>query len=134
VEGFLKSKYGKNGTTHYNMEETYLSAYVFKYGLEKAIKAVGIEGVTPRAIRDHSGGVRVEDDVSPEGLVWIDDQNFNAWLKPKIGQCQADGSFKIVKASDEHVAPDPYSIYPDIGKCTADGLKAPDGKLRKGVI
>jgi urea transport system substrate-binding protein len=134
VEGFLKSKYGKNGTTHYNMEETYTSAYVFKYGLEKAIKAVGLEAVTPRAIRDHSGGLRVEDDVSPEGLIWIDDQNFNTWLKPKIGQCQADGSFKIVKASEQHVAPDPYSIYPDLGKCTANGLEAPDGKTRKSVI
>jgi urea transport system substrate-binding protein len=134
VEGFLKSKYGKNGTTHYNMEETYLSAYVFKYGLEKALAAVGYDGLTPRAIRDHSGGIKVEDNVSPEGLIWIDDKNFNAWLKPKIGQCQADGSFKIVKTSDQHVAPDPYSIYPDSGKCTADGLMAADGKVRKSVI
>jgi len=107
---------------------------VFKAGLEKPIAAGGIEAVTPRSIRDHSGGVRIEDAVSPEGLIWIDDQNFNAWLKPKIGQCQADGSFKIVKSSAEHVAPDPYSIYPDLGKCTADGLKAADGKVRKSVI
>ena len=42
--------------------------------------------------------------------VWIDPDNFNIWLKPKIGQCQADGQFKIVKADDEHVAPDPFSI------------------------
>ena len=59
VEGFLKSKYGKNGTTHYNMEETYTSAYVFKYGLEKAIAKVGLENVTPaldpRQLRRHSG-------------------------------------------------------------------------------
>lgn len=134
VEGFLKSKYGKNGTTHYNMEETYTSAYVFKYGLEKAIAEAGIEHVTPRMIRNMSGGIRVEDKVSPEGLVWIDDQNFNCWLKPKIGQCQADGSFKIVKEASEHVAPDPYSIYPDLGKCTKDGLVAPDGKVRTSVI
>ena len=134
VETFLKSKYGKNGTTHYNMEETYLSAYVFKAGFEKAAAAVGFENVTPRAIRDHSGGVRVEDAVSPEGLIWIDENNFNCWLKPKIGQCQADGTFKIVKAADEHVAPDPYSIYPDAGVCTKDGLKAPDGKIRTNVI
>jgi len=134
VEGFLKSKYGKNGTTHYNMEETYISAYVFKYGLEKALAAVGYDALTPRAIRDHSGGIKVEADVAPEGLIWIDDKNFNTWLKPKIGQCQADGSFKIVKSADENVAPDPYSIYPESGKCTADGLVAPDGKIRKSVI
>ncbi|MFC3694403.1 transporter substrate-binding domain-containing protein [Chenggangzhangella methanolivorans] len=134
VENFLKSKYGKNGTTHYNMEETYLTAYVFKAGFEKAAAAVGFENVTPRAIRDNSGGIRVEDNISPEGLVWIDENNFNTWLKPKIGQCQADGTFKIVKAAAEHVKPDPYSIYPDAGTCTATGLKGPDGKLRTNVI
>ncbi len=135
VEGFLKSKYGKNGTTHYNMEETYLSAYVFKYGLEKLAKKNGsIDGITSRMLRDASGGVRVDADVSPEGAIWIDDQNFNTWLKPKIGQCQADGSFKIVKEAPENVAPDPYSIYPNAGKCTADGLKTADGKVRKNVI
>ena len=134
VEGFLKSKYGKNGVTHYNMEETYLSAYVFKSGFEKAAAAVGFENVTPRAIRDHSGGIHVGDAISPEGEIWIDENNFNTWLKPKIGQCQADGTFKIVKAADAQVAPDPYSIYPDAGVCTKDGLKAADGKLRKSVI
>ncbi|KQO98089.1 ABC transporter substrate-binding protein [Methylobacterium sp. Leaf92] len=135
VENFLKSKYGKNGSTHYNMEETYLSAYVFKAGLEAAIKKTGnVEDVTSRMIRDVSGGVRVEDDISPEGLIWIDGDNFNSWLKPKIGQCQADGSFKIVSEAKEHVAPDPYSIYPNAGKCTATGLVAPDGKSRKNVI
>lgn len=134
VENFLKSKYGKNGTTHYNMEATYNSAYVFKYGLEKTAAAVGVENVTPRAIRDNSGGIRVEDTISPEGLIWIDENNFNCWVKPKIGQCQGDGTFKIVKAAAEHVAPDPYSIYPDAGVCTKDGLKGPDGKIRKNVI
>ncbi|MEJ0093218.1 MAG: transporter substrate-binding domain-containing protein [Methylocella sp.] len=135
VESFLKSKYGKNGATHYNMEETYTSAYVFKYGLEAAIKKAGsIDGITPKMIRDASGGIKVEDEISPEGLIWIDDQNFNTWLKPKIGQCQADGSFKIVKQAEKQVAPDPYSIYPDVGVCTSTGLKAPDGKLRVNVI
>ncbi|WP_394689857.1 transporter substrate-binding domain-containing protein [Hoeflea sp.] len=134
VEGFLSSKYGKNGTTHYNMEETYISAYVFKAALEKAIEMHGIEDVTPRKIRDAAAGVRVEADVSPEGLVWIDENNFNTWLVPKIGQCQPDGSFKIVKEAPEHVAPDPYSIYPDLGTCTADGLLAPDGTLKTDVI
>ena len=134
VENFLKSKYGKNGVTHYNMEETYNSAYAFKYGLEKAIANEGVESVTPRAIRDASGGLQVPASVSPEGLVWIDAQNFNTWLVPKIGQCQADGSFKIVKEAPEQIAPDPYSIYPNLGVCTKDGLKAPDGKIRKNVI
>ena len=134
VESFLKSKYGKNGVTHYNMEETYISAYVFKYGLEKAIKALGHDGVTPRSIRDHTGGIVVDADVAPEGKIWIDPQNFNTWLRPKIGQCQASGGFKIVEALPDYVPPLPFSIYPDRGKCMADGLHAPDGKVRKNVI
>lgn len=134
VNGFLSSKYGKNGTTHYNMEETYTSAYVFKGALEKAIADHGVEEVTPRKIRDAAAGIRVEADVSPEGPIWIDKDNFNCWLVPKIGQCQADGSFKIVKEAPEHVAPDPYSIYPDVGTCTAEGLKTPDGTIKTNVI
>lgn len=134
VENFLGSPYGKNGTTHYNMEETYTSAYVFKGALEKAIADHGIEDVTPRKIRDAAAGIKLSADVSPEGEVWIDGENFNTWLVPKIGQCQADGSFKIVKEAPEHVAPDPYSIYPDIGSCTAEGLLAPDGTLKMNVI
>lgn len=47
---------------------------------------------------------------------------------------QGDGTFKVLKSADAHVAPDPFSIYPESGVCTKDGLKAPDGKIRKGVI
>ena len=135
VENYLKSKYGGGGVTHYNMEETYLSVYVWKAGVEKALAQTGnIEDVTPRMIRDVSGSVTIEDDVSPEGKVWIDPDNFNIWLKPKIGQCQPDGQFKIVKSAPEHVAPDPMSIYPERGVCKADGLHAPDGKIHKNVL
>ncbi len=135
VEGYLKSKYGGGGVTHYNMEETYLSVYVWKAGLENAAAASGdISEVTPRMIRDASASVELGDDVSPEGLVWIDPDNFNIWLKPKIGQCQSDGQFKVVKAAAEHVAPDPFSIYPERGVCKADGLLTPDGGTRKNVL
>jgi urea transport system substrate-binding protein len=134
VDGFLSSKYGKNGTTHYNMEETYLSAYVFKGAVEKAAAEYGMNEVTPERIRDMTAGLVVGDDVSPEGKIWIDPDNFNCWLKPKIGQCQGDGSFKIVKEAAEHVAPDPYSIYPEAGVCKSDGLHAPDGTVKVDVI
>ena len=135
VDGYLSSKYGGGGVTHYNMEETYLSFYVWKYGLERALEQTGnIEEITPRMIRDVSGNITVEDDVSPEGKVWIDPDNFNIWLKPKIGMCKPDGQFEIVKAADEHVAPDPMSIYPERGVCKADGLHTPDGKVKKSVL
>ena len=112
------------------MEETYLSAYVFKYGIERLPKQNGgIDGITSRMMRDASGGIRVEADVSPEGLIWIDDQNFNTWLKPKIGQCQADGSFKIVKEAPENVRPRPLlDLSEPLGVCTAD---RPEGARRQ---
>ncbi len=135
VEGYLGSKYGGGGVTHYNMEETYLSVYVWKAGVEKALAQTGdIEAITPRMIRDVSGHIEIGDDISPEGTVWIDSENFNIWLKPKIGQCQSDGQFKVVKAAPEHVAPDPFSIYPERGVCRADGLHTPDGGIRKNVL
>lgn len=135
VESYLSSPYGGGGVTHYNMEETYLSVYVWKAGLERALEQTGdIEEITPRMIRDVSGGIELGDDISPEGRVWIDPDNFNIWLKPKIGQCQSDGQFKIVKASPEHVAPDPFSIYPERGVCKADGLHTPDGDVLTNVL
>ena len=85
-------------------------------------------------IRDVSAGIEIGDDISPEGKVWIDPDNFNIWLKPKIGQCQADGQFKIIKAAEKHVAPDPFSIYPERGVCKADGLHAADGTIQKNVL
>ena len=136
VDGYLSSQYGGGGVTHYNMEETYLSVYVWKAGVEAALAAAGgdIEAVTPRMIRDNSGGIEIGDDISPEGKVWIDPDNFNIWLKPKIGQCQADGQFKVIKAANEHVGPDPMSIYPERGVCKADGLHTPDGRIVQNVL
>jgi urea transport system substrate-binding protein len=135
VENYLSSPYGGGGVTHYNMEETYLSVYVWKAGVERALEQTGdISEITPRMIRDVSGGIKLSDDISPEGEVWIDENNFNTWLKPKIGQCGADGQFNIVKAAPEHVEPDPFSIYPERGVCKADGLHTPDGAVRKNVL
>ena len=51
-----------------------------------------------------------------------------------MGKCQADGQFKIVKAADKHVGPDPFAIYPERGVCKADGLHKPDGTVEKNVL
>jgi urea transport system substrate-binding protein len=135
VDGYLSSKYGGGGVTHYNMEETYLAVYAWKLGVEKALVMTGdVTEITPRMIRDVSAGLVLDDDISPEGKVWIDPDNFNTWLKPKIAQCQSDGQFKVIKAAANHVAPDPMSIYPERGVCRADGLHTSDGKIMKNVL
>jgi len=134
VSDYLASKYGKGGVTHYNMEETYLSVFAFKYAFEKALEKAGsVEAVTPRMIRDVTPGLRIEDDISPEGLVWFD-ETCHLHLKPKIGQCGGDGQFKIVEASAKHIAPDPFVIYPERGVCKFDGLHTKDGKVLKSVL
>lgn len=142
VEEYLSSKYGGGGVTHYNMEETYLAILIWKKGIERALEETGgdWEAITPRMIRDVTGNwrdkgpVTLEDDESPEGKMWIDPDNFNAWLVPKIGQCQPDGQFKIVHNVGKHVAPDPFAIYPERGVCKADGLHQPDGSVKKDVL
>lgn len=134
VESYLASEYGGGGVTHYNMEETYLAVYVWKKGVERSIELNGYDGTTPTTIRDASAGIALTDEESPEGHVWIDEDNFNIWLKPKIGQCQSDGQFTIVKAADEHVAPNPFEIYPERGVCRADGLHTPDGRVEQDVL
>tara|TARA_R110001583_G_scaffold195551_1_gene375997 strand:+ start:7783 stop:9099 length:1317 start_codon:yes stop_codon:yes gene_type:complete len=135
VDGYLSSKYGGGGVTHYNMEETYLSVYFWKAGIEKALAQAGhIEEVTPRMIREVSGGLELGDDISPEGKVWIDPDNFNMWLKPKIAQCQSNGQFKVIKEAESQVKPDPFIIYPERGVCYADGLHTPEGQIEKNVL
>ena len=128
--------------THYNIEETYLGILIWAKGVERALEHTGgdWEAITPRMIRDVTGNwngqgpIGLSDEESPEGKVWIDPDNFNIWLKPKIGQCGSDGQFKIVKEADEHVFPDPFSIYPERGVCKADGLHKPDGTNHKDVL
>ena len=142
VQDYLASPYGGGGVTHYNMEETYTGILIWAKGVERALEHTGgdWEAITPRMIRDVSGNwngqgpVGLSDAESPEGKVWIDPDNFNIWLKPKIGRCGSDGQFTIVKEAAEHVPPLPFAIYPERGVCKADGLHKPDGTVQKDVL
>lgn len=135
VEGFLSSSYGGGGVTHYNMQDTYASVYYWKAGVERALAETGdIEEITPRMIRDVSGGIVLDDDISPEGRTWLDEQHMHAWKQPKIGRCRSDGQFEIVLQAGDHVEPDPFAIYPERGVCKIDGLHAPDGTVTPNVL
>ncbi|MGD9538713.1 MAG: transporter substrate-binding protein [Alphaproteobacteria bacterium] len=141
-EEYFASEWGKNGVTHYNMEETYTGILFWVKGLERALEETGgdWEAITPRMIRDVSGNwrdqgpVTLSDEESPEGKCWVDPENFNYHCVPKIGHCQANGQFDIVFTAPAHVAPDPFSIYPERGVCKVDGLHTPDGQVRTGVL
>ena len=141
VQEYFASEWGKNGVTHYNMEETYTGILFWVKALERALDNTGgdWEAITPRMLRDVSGNYKdqgpatLSDEESPEGKCWIDPENFNYHCVPKIGQCQADGQFKIVFSAEKHVPPDPFAIYPDHGVCKVDGPHKPDGKGEPGV-
>jgi urea transport system substrate-binding protein len=142
VSEYFASEWGKNGVTHYNMEETYTGILFWVKALERAYDETGgdWEAITPRMLRDVSGkwkgqdAITLTDEESPEGKCWIDPENFNYWCVPKIGQCGSDGQFKIVHNVNQHVPPDPFAIYPERGVCKVDGLHKPDGKVETGVL
>lgn len=142
VDAYLSSEYGGGGVTHYNMEETYLAILHWKNGVERALEETGgkWEEITPRMIRDASGDWNgqgpstLSDEDSPEGKVWLHAENFNHWVRPKIGQCNSQGQFEIVFQAEDHVEPLPMAIYPERGVCKADGLHRPDGSVVTGVL
>lgn len=129
VSRFLNSQYGSTKVTHYNMVNTYLAVYAFKLALEKAIEKYPLGVITPKLIRHLSAGLEIPENISPQGKVWIDPDNFGTAFIPKIGQAQANGQFEIVHTAADHIAPIPYAAYPEKGICYIDGLHTPDAKI-----
>lgn len=129
VEAFLASAHGASGVTHYNMEETYLSFLYFAKAVEAVVAAYGHDAVTAAAIRTASAGLELSADESPEGRVWIDPDNFNSHLTPKIGRFNAAGQVELLFSRGQTIAPEPFLLYPQRGTCRKDGLHLPDGRI-----
>lgn len=126
VEKFLSSPYGGSGVTHFNMENTYLAVLALERALINCLAIKNEDEIMPADIRAASAGLILEDEISPEGKVWIDQDNFCMAFVPKIGVCQSDGQFRILHMARNHVLPDPYALYPERGICRIDGLHTPD--------
>lgn len=133
VDGFLGSRHGGSGVTHYNMEATYLSFLFFKKAVERIVLADGVSALTPRRIRDASGGLSLDANLSPQGPIKIDPDNFNPWVVPKIGRFDSAGQVEVLLESSEWVEPRPFLLYPGRGECKADGLHLPSGKVVKAA-
>ena len=133
VESFLDSPYGGSGVTHYNMEETYLAFQYFRKAVEKLVVEDGIEALSPENVRRHSSGLVLTEEESPEGEVKIDPNNFNSWLKPKIGRFNSKGQIDVLWQRDRNLEPMPYLLYPQRGICRPDGLHLPDGQIVKAA-
>ena len=133
VDQFLGSRYGESGVTHYNMEETYLTFLYFKKAVERVIEEEGQTAISPMKLRQYSAGLELKESESPEGVVQIDQQNFNSWLTPKIGKFDANGQINLLFQQDQLIPPNPYILYPQRGECLASGLQLPNGKLIKAA-
>jgi urea transport system substrate-binding protein len=112
----VKQRFGDKAVTHHAMECSYWQVYIFKQAAENA------QDLNPEKLRVASLGQKFE---APSGPVEIDPDNGNAWLTPRIGQCQADGQYKIVDEYKEPIKPLPYVAYGENEKnlyCTTKGL------------
>lgn len=114
VEAY-KAKWGGDKVTHFVSESSYFQVHLFK----QAVAKLAASDIDPETIRE---AVKGEQFHAPQGLVKVEQENLHCWLRPKIGQCQADGQFKILKQTADWLEPDPYKAYPN-QKCTAEGLK-----------
>ncbi|MEQ8348963.1 MAG: transporter substrate-binding domain-containing protein [Sneathiellaceae bacterium] len=114
VEAY-RARWGADKVTHFVSEPAYFQVFLFKQAVEK----LAASDITPPNIRE---AIKGEEMVAPQGKVMIERANLHTWLWPKIGQCQADGQFKILKQSDNWLEPVPYSAY-DGQVCKEDGLQ-----------
>lgn len=133
VDEFLSSEYGESGVTHYNMEETYLTFLYFKKAVEKLVLEEGEAAISPPKIREYTAGLKLSANESPEGPVKIDENNFNSWLTPKIGKFNSQGQIDLLFQQQYPIAPEPFKLYPHRGKCMADGLHLPNGRIVKAA-
>lgn len=129
VEQFLASPHGRSGVTHYNMEETYLSFLYFQKAVERIVSVEGPAALSPSAVREHSAGLSLSAEESPEGAVRLDPDNLNSWLTPKIGRFNNQGQIDVLFEKESQIPPKPYLLYPGRGSCQLDGLHLPSGKV-----
>jgi len=114
VEAY-RSRWGGDKVTHFVSEPSYFQVYLFK----QAVQKLSAGDISPKTIRE---AIKGEEMIAPQGKVRIEPENLHSYLWPKIGQCQSDGQFKMLKTTSEWLAPEPYKAYPN-QTCTESGLK-----------
>ncbi|MBZ9772536.1 transporter substrate-binding domain-containing protein [Mesorhizobium sp. CO1-1-8] len=81
------------------------AAYVAVHLLAKAIADAGTDEVG--AVKRAAASQRLD---APQGMVWLDGATMHAYLTPRIGISNRQGSFDIVATAAAPVGPDPYLI------------------------
>lgn len=97
-----EARWPELGPTSADAEASYVAVHL----LAKAIVAAGDDGL--HAVRSALSTVAFD---APQGLVRIDPENRHAYLRPRIGISQTDGTFRIVAEYPSAIRPDPYLVW-----------------------
>jgi urea transport system substrate-binding protein len=95
----FKARYGKDAAIGDISQSGYLAPWFWKAAVEKA----GSFDADP--VIAASSGLELKD--APEGPVRLD-ANHHLWSRARIGQAQADCTFKVVSESPELIRPQPF--------------------------
>lgn len=100
----FRSRFGNHRVTSADSEAAYITVRLLAESLADApAHDIG-------AVKQAAYARRI---AAPQGDVWIEPANNHAWLTPRIGVSQPDGSFRIVSDSAAPCRPDPYLAFLD---------------------
>jgi urea transport system substrate-binding protein len=103
----FRNYFGPHRVTSADSEAAYITVCL----LAESISAAHPHDIA--AVKQAAYGCRI---AAPQGNVRIEPDNNHAWLTPRIGIAQADGSFLIVSEAAAPCRPDPYLACLAVGK------------------
>lgn len=105
------------------------AAYVQTHLLAQAISACN--STEPVHVSRAMAGVGMD---APQGHVRVDGNNHHTHLNPRIGRCNASGSFDILAEAPEPVSPDPYVMSHVPPTWTGRSKTRPNGEAGKVAV
>jgi branched-chain amino acid transport system substrate-binding protein len=94
-----RQRFGADARTNASWEAAYVQTHLL-------VRAIGVSGSTePVHISRAMAGLEMD---APQGRICVDGSNHHTHLNPRIGRCNANGSFDILAEAPEPVIADPY--------------------------
>jgi branched-chain amino acid transport system substrate-binding protein len=98
----FRNRFGQNRVTSADSEAAYITVLL----LAESLRTAPPNDIA--AVKQAVYGCRI---AAPQGDVRIEPANNHAWLTPRIGIAQADGSFAVVSEATAPCRPDPYLAF-----------------------
>ena len=95
----FRDRFGRDRVTSADSEAAYITVLL----LAESLRTAPANDIA--AVKEAAYACRI---AAPQGDVRIEPANNHAWLTPRIGVAQADGSFAIVSEAPSPCRPDPY--------------------------